>query len=218
MKLSNAADALGAVDLREVNDRHEALTRELDEVRTAAQRAEVRLSEIGASLAADADESAGAVADALIAGVAANVAADLEPNRQGLLAERDTLRTAISSLRERERKIRVQITDTEDEAGQIVRAALAGVSNALRDEAQAAASKLLTCFANATALEDAIRGNAGLVLACRQAAEGLAGSTNLLDFKRYVEVSPEFIDLHRAVQTLGPAMPKRSQRLQIPAP
>jgi hypothetical protein len=206
--LANALTGLAALDLSELNQRHDTLTEERAAVIEAAAKARARLGEIRANLDGAKEARAEAVADALLSGVEAADAADAGPTREALATERETLLAAITTLDQRERQIKLRIDDVQDEAGQAVSAALADMSGTLLTAAREAAQTLITCFANAVALDQTARGSAGTVLPYRQAAVGLSGSDCLLAFRQYLPVSAELIELQGAVQKLGPAVRK----------
>ena len=166
------------------------------------------LAEIRANLDGAKEARAEAVADALLSGADAADAADAGPTREALATERETLLAAITTLDQRERQIKLRIDGVQDEAEQAVSAALADMSGALRTAAREAAQVLLACFANAVALEQAVRGSAGKILPYRQAAEGLSGSDHLIAYRQYLPVSAELIELQGAVRKLGPSVRK----------
>lgn len=206
--LANALAGLAALDLSELDQRHDALTEERAAVLAAAAKARARLGEIRANLDGAKEARAEAVADALLSGVDAADAADAGPTREALATERETLLAAITTLDQRERQIKLRIDGVQDEAEQAVSTALADMSGAFRTAAREAAQVLLACFANAVALDQAVRGSAGKILPYRQAAEGLSGSDNLLAYRQYLPVSAELIELQGAVRKLGPAVRK----------
>jgi len=216
--VANALDGLAALDLAELNERHEALTGERAAVIEATAKARARLGEIRANLDGAKEARAEAVADALLFGVDAADAADAGPTREALATEREALLAAITALDQRERQIKLRIDDVQDEAGQAVSAALADMSGALRTAAREAAQVLLACFANAVALDQAVRGSVGQILPYRRAAEGLSGSDNLLPYRQYLPVSAELVELQGAVQKLGPAVRKWAVIAQTATP
>lgn len=217
-ELANTLDAIKSLDLSPFNAKAETLANEIAEIRSAIAKADARRIEIGAELAKSTEANAEAVAAALVSGEAAESAAEAAPDRARLLVERENLREAAKALEGRLRDAQTAEQTNRDAARDAIREVLQPVEHEIRQEAREAATRLVDCYAAARAIDDALRGYAGLVLQCRQAVEGVAGMNRLLDYRREVPVPPNVIDLISHVARLGPAVDGVRARTQIGMP
>lgn len=211
-------EAIQALDLSTFNAKADALTAEMAEIRAAIAKADDRRAEIGAELAKSPAQNAEALASALVAGGEASEAAEVAPDRDRLILERENLREARTALDQRLRQAQIDWQANKDEAAKRVQDALAPMAAEIRAEARDAAQRLVDCYAAARAIEDAVKGFAGLVLPCRVAVEGVAGANRLLDYRRHVPVPPAVVDVVSNIPKLGPVMKGVTVRNEIGMP
>lgn len=211
-------EAIHALDLSAFNTKAEALSAEMAEIRAAIAKADDRRAEIGAQLAKSTAENAEALASALVAGGEASEVAEAAPDRDRLILERENLREARSALDQRLRQAQIDWQANQDEAAKKVHDALAPMAAEIREEARGAAQRLIDCYAAARAIEDAVRGFAGIVLPCRLAVEGVAGANRLLDYRRHVPVPPAVLDVVSHIRKIGPVMKGVMVRNEIGMP
>lgn len=217
-EFSNPLDAIKGLDLSPFNAKAVTLSNEIAEIRAAMAKADARRIEIGAELAKSTEESAEAVAEALVSGEAAESAAGAAPDRARLILERENLREAARALEGRLRDAQTAEQNNRDEARDAIREALEPVEREIREVAREAAARLVDCYAAARALDDAFRGYAGLVLPCRQAVEGVAGMNRLLDYRREVPVPPAMVGLVSQIGRQGAVVDGVRARTQISMP
>lgn len=203
---ADALRTLAALDLADLNDQADRLRSEAAEALAAIDRASDRRREISNLLASSLELQGETVAEAILAGDAPSDAATRAPGRDSLIAERETLGAAISQLERREQELRREIVNVEAQAQQRVDAALAPLASAMREEAQAAALRLVAIYADVAALSGNLASFSRLQFPARQAVEGLAGANRLLDYRRTFPVSSGVIDLQHAIRKAAPAI------------
>lgn len=211
-------EAIRALDLSTFNAKAEALTAEMANIRAAIAKADDRRAEIGTELAKSPAQNAEALASALVAGGEASEAAGTAPDRDRLILERESLKEARTALDQRLRQAQIDWQANHDEAAKRVQDALTPMAAEIREEAREAAQRLVDCYAAARAIEDAVRGFAGIALPCRLAVEGVAGANRLLDYRRHVPVPPAVVDAVSQIRKLGPVMKGVTARNEIVMP
>lgn len=206
IKALHAARALfGALDLSAENNRLAELQADLARVNEAITRADERISEIKRLRSADGPDGE-AVANALLSGADAMVAARTGPTSDQLTEELNSLRAGIGELNGQARVIREHMDQVRQDAAHRAAECANGLVGALMAEMRSDAERIVEGFAAIAAINNAARGHAAERMLANNAVEGLSGSDKLLGSRRSIDVPRDIRDLLAVLADKGPAI------------
>ena len=208
-EIEAAREAIQALNFGPYNEQIAEYRAEIDRVNAAIAAGEARCSEISRTLIEARGPDAKAVADALLDGGDAMVAARSGPTDAELMQERASLRAGIIELRDRLRDLQEAIEQVRREVSGALQVATRPVVDALLGDMRRAALALLDGYAGVTALAAGIRGHQGPREMAESALEGLltkGGPERLLNWRASHPVAPELVDLLASVTGKGDAV------------
>jgi hypothetical protein len=202
--LAHASSAIAALDLSAENDRLAELNAKLAEIGEAETTARERIAELDALIRGYREPDGDEVADAILAGDTATMAANAGASLTSLQDERARLFPALKALRHRNDDALAEVREVRAAAAHKASGAVAPLIDAIVAEARVAAERLAECYAAVSAAYSATQ----YFSRQRDAlGEALHASRGLLDEPyRAVPVPASVVEVLKALVVKGPVL------------
>ena len=205
--LATARAAFAAIDVTAENEQIAALEAERERISDALAKAEERVTEISAGLAAYLAADRGeAIAYAMSAKVDPTEASNAGPSREKLIEERGAINAGMANLRKRYDATYDAIRQIQTDAFAKVQAAAKPMVAALLAQAENAAQRIADAYAGLDAITGASRAGSGERERVGSALARITGTRGLL-VREPIAVNGEIVTTLRELQGRGAALP-----------
>lgn len=217
--LATVRSGFAALDLSAENERIVQIGAEIDRNEAAVEVALARIDEISGVLSARQqvirvgffpgqgdDLGDAAIADAMVESLDPGLAIAASPTTDQLEQDRATLQGGVRELLKRVVSLRLEYGPVHSAANAKAFTAASPIFDAIVEDAQSAAQRIVDCYASLAAIVGATRARPAIVEGARNAVEALAADHGLWTREPSIAVPAEIVALLEPLADKGPAL------------